>query len=96
MRNNSTFIVTTVVSSFLFGVVFGVFSYNLANDNNATRAKRNSVGGHYGGGKCFIGGLEPESGHTLAIKSHGSWLSFDKDDVIAMAIDRGVTAEDLK
>lgn len=43
-----------------------------------------------------IAEIEPESGHTLVIKSHGSWLSFDKDDVIAMARDRGVTAEDLK
>lgn len=58
MRNNSMFIVTTVVSSFLVGVVFGVFSYNSVTDNNAIRAKCNSVGGHYGGGKCFIGGVE--------------------------------------
>lgn len=43
-----------------------------------------------------IAEIEPESGHTLVIKSHGSWLSFDKDDVIAMARDRGLTAEDLK
>lgn len=43
-----------------------------------------------------IAEIEPESCHTLVIKSHGSWLSFDKDDVIAMARDRGVTAEDLK
>lgn len=43
-----------------------------------------------------IAEIEPESGHTLVIKSHGSWLSFDKNDVIAMAKDRGVTAEDLK
>lgn len=43
-----------------------------------------------------IAEIEPESGHTLVIKSHGSWINFDKDDVIAMARDRGVTAEDLK
>lgn len=43
-----------------------------------------------------IAEIETDSGHTLVIKSHGSWLSFDKDDVIAMARDRGVTAEDLK
>jgi len=42
-----------------------------------------------------IAEIEPESIHTLVIKSHGSWISFDKDDIIAMAKDRGVTAEDL-
>lgn len=61
MRNNSMFIVTTVVSSFLVGAVFGVASYDLATDNNAIRAKCNSVSGHYGGGKCFIGGLEVDN-----------------------------------
>lgn len=43
-----------------------------------------------------IAEIKPESGDTLVIKSHGSWLSFDKNDVIAMAKDRGVTGEDLK
>lgn len=44
--------------SFLVGVVFGVASYDLAVDNNAIRAKCNSVSGNYGGGKCFINGVE--------------------------------------
>lgn len=58
MRNKSTLIAVTVASSFILGMVFGVASYDLAVDNNAVKAKCNSVNGHYGGGKCFINGVE--------------------------------------
>lgn len=43
-----------------------------------------------------IAEIEAESGHTLVLKFKGSWISLDKDDAIAIARDRGLTAEDLK
>ena len=43
-----------------------------------------------------IAEIEAESGHTLVLKFKGSWISLDKDDAIAIAKDRGLTAEDLK
>lgn len=43
-----------------------------------------------------IAEIEAESGNTLVLKFQGSWISLDKDDAIAIAKDRGLTAEDLK
>lgn len=43
-----------------------------------------------------IAEIEAESGDTLVLKFHGSWISIDKDDAIAIAKDRGLTQEDLE
>ena len=58
MSNQLSPIIKFALISFLAGCVFGVISYDLAVDNNAIRAKCNSVNGNYGGGKCFLNGKE--------------------------------------
>lgn len=58
MRNKSTLITVTVATSFIFGMVFGVVTYNLTVNSETVKAKCKSVDGHYGGGKCFINGVE--------------------------------------
>ena len=44
----------------------------------------------------IIAEIESNSGDTLILKFHGSWISIDKDDAIAIAMDRGLKAEDLE
>ena len=61
MSNKSTLIAVTVATGFIFGMVFGVASYSFAVNSETVRAKCNSVNGHYGGGKCFINGVEIEN-----------------------------------
>ena len=43
-----------------------------------------------------IADIEAESGDTLVLKFHGSWISIDKDDAIAIAKHFNLTAEDLE
>lgn len=43
-----------------------------------------------------IAEIEAESGDTLVLKFHGSWISLDKDDAIAIAKHFNLTAEDLE
>lgn len=58
MRNKPALIAVTVATSFILGMVFGVASYGFAVNSETVKAKCNSVNGNYGGGKCFINGVE--------------------------------------
>ena len=43
-----------------------------------------------------IAEIEAKSGDTLVLKFHGSWISIDKKDAIAIAKHFNLTTEDLE